>query len=141
MKRLLLAAAFAAAAAPLAAQSTSTVQSALIEKIVSTKNARQVYVVPLGQYYHRYDHLVVDGALELTPEAALERQYSRCPECLPPADSKELNDEIAQAEPRVSKYYRKYLAERVAPTSDQVPPGVLPRSEPVRVPTPGVPRP
>lgn len=102
----------------------------IIAEMVARKNARFIYMVTQGQYYHRYDHQLSPGLVDLTPEAAIERGYSRCPECLPPRSTGELNDELASGGPKLSRYYEAYLRERSAPTTTNVPPGTLPVADP-----------
>lgn len=124
MRHLLLTVGFVAitATAAIAVESST---AKLIDEVVARKNARFVYVVPQGQFWHRYDHILTPGMLEIKPEAAVERGYSRCPECMPPRTLQELNEELSQGGPKISRYYAAYLKNRTAPNPN-VPPGTLP---------------
>ena len=126
MKMSWIAVGLVAAAIAAHAQNRSTAQ--IIAAVVAQKNPRLVYVVPGGQFFHRHDHIVATGVLELKPEEAIARLYVRCPECLPPRSLAELDAE-AKGSRKVSKYYQLYLSERVDAKILNVPPG----ADPVKV--------
>ena len=114
MKTLLVALAAASLAAPVLADDLDT--PALIERTLAKRNSHLIYVMPHGgQYFHRFSHLLMQGTDEMKPEAALGLGYSRCPECLPPKTTADLEAELSSGEPRHSKYYSYYLDERKNP--------------------------
>lgn len=139
MKPLLLAAGLALAVAAADAQEVpapgETRTADVIDNVVATRNARVIYVLPFGQFWHRYDHILASGQIELKPEEAIVRGYSRCPECLPPRSTEELNAELSTGGPKRSRYYVTYLSERKEATITNVPPGSLPVLDPVAPPS------
>ena len=135
MRTVLLAAGICAALASATvatadAVKVETVTADVIDAVVATRNARVIYVLPFGQFYHRFDHVLASGQLELKPEAAIERGYTRCPECMPPRTTEELNLELASGPPKTTRYYQEYLKERAHATLTAVPPGTLPVLDP-----------
>lgn len=138
MKPLLFAAslalAVAAAEAQVAPAPGETKTADVIDNVVATRNARVIYVLPFGQFWHRYDHILASGQIELKPEEAIARGYSRCPECAPPRSTEELNNELSTGGPKRSRYYVTYLSERKEATITNVPPGSLPVLDPVAAP-------
>jgi len=117
----------------LALASIACAQNQIIQeqlpKVLSGRDARLVTIVPGGMFFHRHDHLLLNGALQVTPEDAFGRSYRRCPECLPPVTTAALSEENTGSTRVLSRYYQTYLRERVDPGAYGAPQGELPAPE------------
>jgi len=68
-----------------------------------------VHIIPMGQFYHRPEHIVVPGARAILPGFAVKKGYYPCPECMPPEFTE---DGRLLWDPGQTPYYDQYLEER-----------------------------